>query len=291
MKHKGFTLVEIALFLAVTGALFVGIIAGTQNSIRLQRYNDSVQSFANFWRDIYASVSNTQNLGDGRSDQAVYGKLVVFGEACNFDGGSANFSSCMGKPTSTGGQTIFTYDVIGNIPRPGGSIENNTLEALASQEANVLVVKENGSSGIDVYPSGFIDSYTPTWGATIEKPSIQYANDKWPFTGSILVVKHPRSTAIGTYVSSKIIEVNRVMAEKSDAAKTILKDVLELAGTDPSAFELKEVDFCINSDDIGQARFRRQDVRLVKNANNVSGVEILSAESSNNPCTNSETGV
>ncbi len=289
MKHKGFTLVEIALFLAVTGALFVGIIAGTQNSIRLQRYNDSVQSFANFWRDIYASVSNTQNLGDGRSDQAIYGKLVVFGEACNFDGGSANFSSCGTKPASTGGQTIFTYDVIGGIAKPGTNVSNNTLEALAELQTNILVVERNGSE-VEVYPSGFIDSYTPTWGATIEKPSIQYANDKWPFTGSILVVKHPRSTTIGTYFSSKIIEVNHAMTENPNAAETILKDVLELAGTDPSAFEPKEVDFCINSDDIGQARFRRQDIRLVKNANNVSGVEILSADSPNNPCTNSEAG-
>lgn len=289
MKHKGFTLVEIALFLAVTGALFVGIIAGTQNSIRLQRYNDSVQSFANFWRDIYASVSNTQNLGDGRSDQAVYGKLVVFGEACNFDGDSANFSSCGTKPASTGGQTVFTYDVIGGVAKPGTNVGNNTLEALAELQTNILVVERNGSE-VEVYPSGFIDSYTPTWGATIEKPSIQYANDKWPFTGSILVVKHPRSTTIGTYFSSKIIEVNHAMTENPNAAETILKDVLELAGTDPSVFEPKEVDFCINSDDIGQARFRRQDVRLVKNANNVSGVEILSADSPNNPCTNSEAG-
>ena len=63
MKHKknGFTLVEMSLFLAVTGLLFVGIIAGTQNTIRRQRYNDSVQNFVDFWRNIYASVSNTQN--------------------------------------------------------------------------------------------------------------------------------------------------------------------------------------------------------------------------------------
>lgn len=75
MKHKrnGFTLVEIVLFLAITSLLFVGIIAGTNNSIFQQRYNDSVQNFAEFLRRIYSEVANPQSVGDGRSDSAIYG--------------------------------------------------------------------------------------------------------------------------------------------------------------------------------------------------------------------------
>ena len=78
--RRGFTLIEISFFLALTGALFVGIVAGTQNSLWQQKYNDSVQSFTNFLRDAYAQVANPQGIGDGRSDRAIYGKLIVFGQ-------------------------------------------------------------------------------------------------------------------------------------------------------------------------------------------------------------------
>lgn len=289
MKHKsfGFTLVEIALFLAVTGALFIGIMVGTQNSIRAQRYNDSVQSFANFWRDIYASVSNTQNINQndpGRSKQAIYGKLIVFGESRDLTGAPTN--------TEATGQKIFYYDVIGDIIKAGSNADS-TLKALASLNSNVLDIKMNTNGTADIFPSGLVDSYTPTWGAIIEKARTNYSSETWPFTGSILVVKHPRSTTIGTFVSSKIIQVNDYLTgdgTNAEQAKKLLTDLLNLNSANSEAFKESQIDFCINSDDIGQARFRRQDVRLVKNANNVSGVEILSADNPNNPCTNSEAG-
>ncbi|MBQ1373667.1 prepilin-type N-terminal cleavage/methylation domain-containing protein [Candidatus Saccharibacteria bacterium] len=47
-RRRGFTLVEVSLFLAITAASFVGIVAGTQSSIFQQRYNDAVQSFVDF---------------------------------------------------------------------------------------------------------------------------------------------------------------------------------------------------------------------------------------------------
>ena len=78
MKRRkiGFTLIEVAFFIAITGLLFVGIIAGTQSSIWQQKYNDSVQSYADFLRSVYAEVSSIQGISDGRSDKAIYGKMI-----------------------------------------------------------------------------------------------------------------------------------------------------------------------------------------------------------------------
>ena len=59
--RRGFTLVEVSLFLAVTGLLFIGIVAGVQGSMSQQRYNDSVQSFAEFLRSAYSQVMNVEN--------------------------------------------------------------------------------------------------------------------------------------------------------------------------------------------------------------------------------------
>ena len=51
---QGFTLVEISLFLAITGFIFIGIVLGIQNSLFQQKYNDSTQGFAEFLRTVYS---------------------------------------------------------------------------------------------------------------------------------------------------------------------------------------------------------------------------------------------
>ena len=54
----GFTLIEVSLFLAITGLLFLGVTIGVQNSIFQQRYNDSVQNFVEFLRSAYSKTEN-----------------------------------------------------------------------------------------------------------------------------------------------------------------------------------------------------------------------------------------
>ena len=63
----------------------------------------------NFWRDIYAGVSNIQNIGTGRSGQAIYGKLVVFGETNALDGSVVNDKD----------QVIYSYDVVADATSAG----------------------------------------------------------------------------------------------------------------------------------------------------------------------------
>ena len=41
-SKRGFTLIEVAIFLAITGALFVSVAVGVQNSVYQQRISDSV---------------------------------------------------------------------------------------------------------------------------------------------------------------------------------------------------------------------------------------------------------
>ena len=270
MKHKkfGFTLLEMAIFLAMTGILFVGIIVGTQGSIRQQKYNDSVQSFVNFWKDIYASVANTQNYngGQGRTNQAIYGKLVVFGQKSGLSS-SSDFDERM----------VFTYDVIGDatVSTTGTALE--VLYELGSVPKNYInvVTFENGS----VYSSGAADSYLPTWGAEIQN------EDGDLFKGSILVVRHPRSGVINTYKSkdSNVLNVNEMLrCNKEEQVNNFLRDAL-FKNKNP-LFEIGDVNFCINSEDIGLDMNRRVDIKLVENARNIAGIEVLSFDNSENAC-------
>lgn len=277
MKHKGFTLIEIALFLAITGVLFMGIIAGTGNSLYEQRFNDSVQSFAELLRSVYSQVSNPQSIGDGRSDTAIYGKLISFGQKVGL----------MGEDLDSSEQVIFIYDVVGKVNTAGEGGTGSVTDALKQLNANVAVVKEQSNGVITkMEPAGEVESYMPRWGAAIEKTEIITSEPDRQmdlFTGSILVVRHPRSGTIHTLYSEEIIEVNENLEKGSqnedyEEAINMLTNVL-------STFKTQELDFCVdpNGTEVVSNNNRR-DIRLVNNARNASGVEIIDLDSNENKC-------
>ena len=182
IKMKGgFTLIEVSLFLAITGLLFLGVTIGVQNSVFQQRYNDSVQNFVEVLRSAYAKTENVQNYAEGgNTDKAIYGKLITFGESNNLSGES-----------NTDGE-IFMYSVIGNASC--GSGFNGTLEALGACEVSVL--DENGEPYL-------AESYKPKWAAAIQ------STEGGLFNGAILITRHPQSGTIFTFVKNNgTVEVN-----------------------------------------------------------------------------------
>ena len=257
-KRNGFTLIEVALFLAVSGLLLVGVLAMTQNSISSQRFNDSTQNFAEFLRSVYSQAANPQSIGDGRSEKAIYGRLVTFGESYGLDG----------KKIPSGVQKIFVYDVVGNANSSGTGDTKKLLEGVG---ANVVMKSLTDAT---LSPAGLIEEYTPRWGAVIDG----LANGS-PYVGMLLVVRHPRSGEVTTLIASGYtIEVNQAVAElTADGAKDLLTGALE-------RFTMQQVDFCINTSGYEAKSDVRSDVRLIKNARNASGIEIIDLDSTGNLC-------
>ncbi len=263
----GFTLIEVSLFLAITGALFVSIIVGTQNSIWQQKYNDSVQNFTNFIRNAYAQVSNPQGIGDGRSDQAIYGKLIVFGQEYDLKG----------EKIPSGEQRIFIYDVVGDASSVGTGSVIETFKAL---RINVVVEEVNGGT-TNVSPAGLADSYVPTWASVIEKTRVTAGADN-NFKGSILIVRHPRSGIINTLFADRIIKVNEEvrnarLSGNYSGTRTLLTSKLDF-------FSVGQIDLCVNPYGMGEMGTFRRNIRIVKNARNSSGVEIIDQDASDNYC-------
>ncbi len=272
IKHKryGFTLIEVALFLAITGALFVGIVAGTQNSIWHQKFNDATQNFAEFLRSIYSEVSNPQSIGDGRSEYAIYGKLVVFGEKLDGEYKTIDYSET---------QKIFVYDVVGNLSGGGTGAAGDMLTSL---NANVVIPVEWWSRDKvkRIEPAGIVENYSPRWASAIETTKMNEL-----FTGSILVIRHPRSGTINTLVSKEVIEVNNTLRDANNAFSGHGSyNFGSLLASKLNTFVEDEIDFCINPNGIGAFSNSRRDIRLVKNARNASGVEIIDLDSSENVC-------
>lgn len=253
---RGFTLIEVGLFLAVTGVLFVGITMGVQGSIFQQRFNDSVQSFAEFLKSAYSQTSNVENnglTGGGQSDKAIYGKLITFGEEYNLEG-KENID-----------KTIFSYTVIGNADGDIGS--GNVLKELWKLEASVFAETEvDGKKTIEF--ASIVGQYFPRWGAGIQTTKgSPYEN----FKGAVLIVRHPSSGTVFTYYSKDVIEVNEMKKEASLLPKLFDEEEKKIQ----DMFLIEDVDFCVNPEPELEGMVARRDVRIVMGARNASGVEVI----------------
>lgn len=240
----GFTLIEVSLFLAISGLLFVGVTLGVQNSIYQQRKNDSVQNFVEFLRGVYDEVTNVQNDPDGgKSEQAIYGKLVTFGETNN---------NLAGGPAED--NEIFVYTVIGNVSESSGN--SGAISRLEKLEANVTKDKINWA--------GYPYSYTPKWTAQVE-PACQGDDcSRNPFKGKLLIVRHPDSGVVTSYFTSD----SNVSVSLGEESTNILKGFSDEKSS-------PQIDFCLDTDP-GGADNERTDVRILKGTRNGSGIEILS---------------
>lgn len=231
--RRGFTLIEISLFLAITAVIFAGIVAGTQTSIYWQRYNDSVQSFAEFLRAEYSRVANVQNPASngGASEHIIYGRLIDFNSS---DG------------------TIKSYSVIGKDISDGlnnGAILSQLAEASVGSggyynDEGVLV-----SAGLD-------ESFTPKWGSRI-----QIDKSTALFKGTILIVRHPETGTIYTYIDNNPYD--------QDTAK--LYEAINPASSPFS--NSNPLDLCVNPDGDTSSGSRRK-VTITANAHNASGVVV-----------------
>ncbi len=94
-SRKGFTLIEVILFLAISGLMLLGVLVGVAGSINRQRYDEATGSFLDYMQSQYnlndnvrnnrpntrgcksgAIVSNATDQPRGTSDCTVAGRLI-----------------------------------------------------------------------------------------------------------------------------------------------------------------------------------------------------------------------
>lgn len=255
-QPQGFTIIEVSLFLALTGLVLAGIIS-TFSSISRQRYNDSVQNFAEYLRGLYSDATNIQNNGNncggvgctgsgdkaccGQSGMAIYGKVATF----------AN---------NNGKQVIKSYNVIGNA-----HIDNGITDAKQALGSGTTIsgTKRQGAS-IHLIQGDDGQIYDTIWQATIQN------KDKSLFTGSILIARSPNSGAIHTYYSNSTIDQSTNLTNWLTAANET------------------DINFCVYSDDLIKSfgSDKRRNIRIVANARNASGVELIANEAGDYACGN-----
>jgi type II secretory pathway pseudopilin PulG len=180
----GFTIIETMLFLAITGFLIIGILAGSGASINAQRYQSSVSNLESIVQGLYSSAANVVNdrpntlscntnavvTNTGQPQAIGTSDCVIIGRYMTINDGAITQSSVVGysaiDPTST---TL------------------NDIQLLETYKLNVL-------------PSSTQDS-TIDWGTTIEWAS-SGVDSNTTRTGrsiGILVLEAPASGTLYTF--------------------------------------------------------------------------------------------
>jgi len=70
---RGFTIIEVMLFLAVTGVLAAGILASVGSTLGLQRYRDAVDGFSSYIQGQYGQTISVRNDIDNHRECAADG--------------------------------------------------------------------------------------------------------------------------------------------------------------------------------------------------------------------------
>ncbi|HSE61641.1 MAG TPA: hypothetical protein VLA88_05095 [Candidatus Saccharimonadales bacterium] len=176
--QRGFTVIEVTLFLAITGLLFMIAILGTGNTIRSVRFTDSGRATTAFLQRQYDDIINGLNQRNG--NQACIAGVIVPGNQ------PVGTSPCLmlGKLVTfqVNSPVITTYDVVGTEPANVDYGQTDTQLISAFQPRLITSVG--------------VGTYRIPWEAYIS--GTKRLSDNQGVTG-LLLIRSPKSSRIVSY--------------------------------------------------------------------------------------------
>lgn len=254
VRDTGFTLIETMLFLAITGLMVAGMLAGSWVSINSQRYRDSITSLQSELQGQYSQSQNSSNsIG---SNFKCDSQAVV--SAGTTERGQSNCYILGRYLYSTDGSTLHETTVIGYISSDNeAKLTSGMADYTALTNYYTLNTLSN-SSGVVSYGSS---DYTPQWGANLRSVTAGAGYSAF----SILIVRSPTSGTIRTFVDPQ---------HGLSPNPTNLKSLIKQASVVP-------LNLCVD----GSNNYGPQtDVQIIANAANANGVQTLGDGEAGNPC-------
>jgi len=202
-RQAGFTIVEITLFMAITGMLFLVALAGTGDTIRTFRFTDTSRSLEAFVQKQYDDIVNGLN---NRSN-SVSCSAGVIDTATAQAVGSSN-CLLMGKLIvfRQGSSTANVYNVIGSEP--------STVDY--SQNDNDLISAFSPTAVTATATS----TYNLSWGA--QMVGFKRVSDNVAANG-ILLIRSPKSSRIVSYTFKVPAVVPNNLSSVVNDANALLK--------------------------------------------------------------------
>lgn len=186
-KTAGFTIIEVMLFLAVTGALTVGILVGSGVAIGQQRYRDSVSSLKSLLQQQYNETANVVNSRGG--DESCSNAVVV------------QPPDYVATPEARGTTDCLLLGRSIAISADGISVTTANVVGYRTDSTETVPVESTDSAELKHYKLAIspIDKETDTlpWGARVVQPKTKNAQPL-----SMLIIHSPLSGAVMTFVST-----------------------------------------------------------------------------------------
>ena len=222
------------LFLAITGALTIGILVGSGATIGRQRYRDSVHSFKKLIQEQYGQIANVINSEPQNPTCTPSAPTLIMDGDHRQDRGT---SECLviGRFVLVQPTEVTTYNLIGQLDP-------------AVDEATI----DGGDSAVlsrYFLATELPETHAVNWGARVVQPK---STDDVTF--SMMVVRSPLSGAILTYVMD---------GDMSGSMGDMIGDEY-----------MARKDVCLDPDGGLLVRARRQAVRIQARAANQSAIEI-----------------
>lgn len=235
-REDGFTIIEVMLFLGVTGLLAIGILVGSGVAIGQQRYRDSVNSLKSLIQEQYNQTSNVVNSRDGDW--------------------TCSAAAAVSEETAGGGQARGTSDCV-LLGRFLTINELGTKITIANVTGNRHVGALSATNDIDELLTNYELSTSPidqedrevSWGAQV----VKQGPGTVPMPMSILVIRSPLSGAVMTF--------------SAEGVKTNLKEVISPTNLSQTR------DLCVNAD-VGTFMGKRMEVRIAPYASSQGAIQI-----------------
>lgn len=185
--ERGFTIIEVMLFLGITGALFAALMIGVNAGVTQQRYLDSVRSYKSLLQDQYASALNVRN--QDVSDKACNTETWTVGDGQRGNWGA---SDCviLGRAiqVTNSGQTVQTSSVIGHLSDTTSVDNLRDIDAIAAYKPSI--------SDFD------LQSTDIDWGSSLTLPQDNPGGSVVKSSALILVLRSPVSGVLYTFWSA-----------------------------------------------------------------------------------------
>ena len=320
----GFTIIEVMLFLALTGLLLSGVLIGLGSNISRQRYNDAVEDIADILQNQYSFVSDvhinmrtkaqdsscyalvSKDISDG-SAAAYYNSVtnsmsesisyrgrtncVVYGAVVVIDGASSKIqtSELIGRDYIT---MVRLSEEPGGTPIPDNYNDLKILKDVA--KANNIAVHcphKSDTSSCYIRAADHLTTRTLKWGVKM----VDETNNTLKAT--LLIFRSPRDGSIRTYVWKDYItnddgnayDYEEMNGSNSGNGLTYASSALDRFGindeiTDANFKNDQDLKICIET---GSAQIYDNHKRMIKILHNGSGqsaIRLVDADDEADQC-------
>lgn len=281
-QGRGFTIIEVMLFLAISGLMMVGLLVGTGATISKQRYNDSVYSLQSKLQAQYSAADSVEDSCRSSTDASCAPNV-----SCTLSGSSVSVkygtsattpeprgqSDCLilGRyiTTTADGNVIVMRGVVGIKPAGAGTGSDDVAD-LALYKIAAVPDGYDDSAAMQTqlaYLNG--ERYTTEWQEKLLAPTIgDPGNTSEPKSGvadyAILILKSPISGRLYTFVSD----------DRSPGANSMMSKLTTDIGNSAT--------FCVDSS--GAAGQGTMAVKIDANGSSSSAVEVLGDQAAKAIC-------